>query len=96
MSTKLLDVSQDLDVRTESLETLRRELLRGEVLEEGGGVDAGVLLGVAAEGGSISTRSRVQRGEQDGPNGGEGVVGTRGVVSATGQGKHASVPQGEV
>lgn len=44
---ELLDVRKRLDVRAESLQAVGGELLRGEVLQEGRGRDARVLLGVA-------------------------------------------------
>ena len=47
VSAELLHVGEGLDIRTQSLQAGRSELLRGEVLEEGGGRDARVLLGVS-------------------------------------------------
>lgn len=57
VSAELLDVGEDFDVRTQSLQTCRGELLRGEVLEEGGSRDARVLLGVSDSGYRMTRQS---------------------------------------
>lgn len=56
VGSELLDVGEHLDVRAEVLEPRGRELLRREVLEEGRGRHAGVLLGVA-DGGCETPRA---------------------------------------